>query len=302
MLHRWSSATNSQAPETVLRPLSKSEPLLIAQITDLHLGPLPTSAANAGRLRGVVERLVTVAPDLVLATGDLTEGGEPGSYDELKALLAPLQAPILFAVGNHDRRAGFAAALGQSATPDGFIQHDWRSAGRRILVLDTLEEGLHGGAYCDARLAWLNDRLAEEPETPTLIALHHPPARSGIAWMDKGADGPWAQRLAGALRDRGNIVGLVAGHLHRGVSMTFAGHRLTVAPSVAPQVALDLSSIRPDHPDQRPLIVAEPPGFALHLWTDEGLVSHFGTAGGEPVLARFDGRTRTMIQDMTETV
>lgn len=276
-----------------------SPPYLIAQITDLHLGPRMTSVANAARLRSVVERLVAIAPDLVLATGDLTDGGEPTSYAEVKALLAPLQVPILFAVGNHDKRAGFLEAMDQTPASDGFLQQDWRFGGRRILVLDTVEEGQHGGSYCETRLAWLRARLAEDRITPTLIALHHPPARSGIGWMDRGAEGPWSRRLDPALRGKRNVVGLVAGHLHRGVSMTFAGHPLIVAPPVAPQVALDLSPIRPDQPDQRPLIVAEPPGFALHLWSDHGLVSHFGAAGGEPVLARFDEQTRAMILDLT---
>lgn len=248
----------------------------------------------------VVARLVEIDPDMVIASGDLTEDGDVASYEQLKALLAPLKAPILHAVGNHDLRPGFLAVFPATPTADGFVQQDWSSKGRRVLVLDTLEEGRHGGAYCDRRIAWLRARLAEQTATPTLVVLHHPPARSGIPWMDTDADGPWSQRLDAVLRGKRQVVGLIAGHLHRGVSMGFAGHRLTVAPSVAPQVALELDPISAERPDQRPLIIDGPPGFALHLWTGDGLISHFGAVGDEAVLARFNAQTRAMIKDMTE--
>jgi len=34
------------------------------------------------------------------------------------------------------------------------------------------------------RLDWLDRTLAEKPDAPTLIAMHHPPFRCGIAHMD----------------------------------------------------------------------------------------------------------------------
>lgn len=276
-----------------------SRPLLIAQITDLHLGPEAISAPNAARLERVVARLVEIEPDVVLATGDLTDGGATASYVALKSLLAPLTARLLPAVGNHDRREGFVSVFPEFAAPDGFVQHVWSSRGRRILVLDTLEPGQHGGGYCDRRAAWLRARLAEAPGVPTLIALHHPPVRSGIQWMDHGVEGAWADRLDAILRGKSQVAGLVSGHLHRAVSTTFAGRPLSVAPSVAPGLALDLSDLNATRPDGRPLIVNSTPGFALHFWSDEGLVSHFGVADEGDVLARFDDSTETMIRALT---
>lgn len=275
-------------------------PLLIAQITDLHIGPSPISARNAARLARVVARLMEIGPDLVVATGDLADGGAPASYAAVRALLAPLQDRVLWAIGNHDRRDGFLSTFPQLQTADGFLQHQWTGAGRRILVLDTMTQGQHGGDYCDARARWLRARLAEDGRVPTLIALHHPPVRSGIAWMDAGADGAWADRLDAILRGKPQIVGLIAGHLHRTLLTRFAGHPLIVAPPVAAQVALDLSPLHPDRPDDRPLIEDSPPGFALHLWSDEGIVSHFDAVADTPVLARFDESTRGMIHDMIQ--
>jgi hypothetical protein len=70
----------------------------------------------------------------------------------------------------------------------------------------------------------------------------------------------------------------------------FAGHALVVAPSVAPAVVLDLDAAEISRPQERPRIVEEDPGFALHLWTGDRLVSHFGTAGAHRTLASFDAR------------
>ena len=84
-----------------------------------------------------------------------------------------------------------------------------------------------------------------------------------------------------------NVLALVAGHLHRQVVTRFAGTALIVCPSTAPQVALDLGQIDPEVPDERPMIVADPPGYALHLWTGRALLSHFDRAEPHDVVARF---------------
>jgi len=265
--------------------------MLIAQITDLHIGVRPISDSNDTRLRKVVARLKEIGPDVVLATGDLTEDGELSCYHRLKELLAPLSAPLLPVIGNHDLRQVFIEALGVTPDDNGFVQYASPAGDLRILVLDTVETGRHGGAFCDLRAAWLTNRLDEQPDTPTLIALHHPPVKSGIAWMDVGADGAWSERLKAVLTTRPQVIGLIAGHVHRPFVTTFAGSPLIVAPSCAPQVVLDLEDEGGGRDRDRPRIVEEDPGFALHLWKGGQLTSHFGTAGEHRVIAMLDAET-----------
>jgi hypothetical protein len=81
--------------------------------------------------------------------------------------------------------------------------------------------------------------------------------------MSENPDAEWVHRLRALIRGRSNILALVTGHLHRHVMTTWAGTRLAVCPSTAPQVALDLAVIDPDRPDGRPMIVADPPAYAL---------------------------------------
>ena len=50
-------------------------------------------------------------PDLVLATGDLTDRGLREEYGLLGAILSRLPMPVLLLPGNHDRREEMRAAL-----------------------------------------------------------------------------------------------------------------------------------------------------------------------------------------------
>jgi Icc protein len=267
--------------------------MLIAQITDLHIGDGPRSVLNDARLDAVIERLAAAAPDVILATGDLIEDGASTAYERVAERLGALRTTVLPVLGNHDVREAFVSALGAPVN-DGFVQYAVPVGDLRIIVLDTVEAGQHGGAFCARRLAWLQARLDEERATPTLIALHHPPVRSGIAWMDDNADGDWTRRLAAGLTGRDQVVGMIAGHLHRPMTTVFAGHPLVVAPAVAPAVVLDLDPGKISRPQERPRIVEEDPGFALHRWTGDRLVSHFGSAGEHRTLASFDVSLRPL--------
>ena len=93
---------------------------------------------------------------------------------------------------------------------------------------------------------------------------------------------------------------MVAGHVHRPIITGWAGTTLIVCPSTAPQVALDLRPIDPDRPDDRAMIVAEPPGYALHIWQHGQLISHFDTAENHEVLARYTDKLQPLVQMLAE--
>jgi hypothetical protein len=266
--------------------------MLIAQITDLHLG-FPYDDLRevyAERLRRTVKRLCEMQPqpDLVLCTGDLTESGDLDSFKELRQALKPLPMPCYLCIGNHDLRGPMLEAFPETETANGFIQYAIDQGPLRILVLDTLEEGRHAGAYGPERQRWLKARLDEAPNRPTLIVLHHPPVVTGIEWMSLDPRESWARQLTAIIQGRKQIVGAIAGHVHRPIVCDWAGTSLRVCSSVAPQVTLDLAPIDSDHPDNRVLVHQEAPAYALHLWSPEtGLVTHFGTVEAPPPTLRF---------------
>jgi 3',5'-cyclic AMP phosphodiesterase CpdA len=275
--------------------------MLIAQITDIHLGfePGNPDELNRRRLDCALRSLreMVPQPDLLLATGDLADAGDDSeSYARLKLALADLPFPVFFALGNHDGRDAFRANFPDAPMPDGFLQYAIEDHDLRILVLDTLEEGRHGGNFCEARAGWLRERLAEAPTRPTLIVLHHPPIESGLSWMTEDPEAEWVKRLEAIVGDNDNIVAVVAGHLHRPVVTQWAGTTLAVCPSTAPQVALDFEAIDPERPDGRPMIVADPPWFAIHRWDGRRLFSHFDTAGGHEILAYYGPELQPLVR------
>ena len=281
------------------------ERLLIAQITDIHLGfdQANPDEFNRQRLDRALRALVEMEtrPDLLLVTGDLAEEGDDEiSYRRLKEIFAALPFPYFMAMGNHDSRGPFRRVFPDAPMTDGFVQYALDDLPLRILVLDTLEEGRHGGAFCEARAAWLRARLAEAPDRPTLIVLHHPPIETGLSWMTENPEAEWTHRLAAIVGAQPNIVAMIAGHLHRPVITHWSGTTLIVCPSTAPQVALDLEPIDPERPDGRAMIVADHPCYALHLWNGRQLVTHFDTAEDHAVLASYGPNLQPLVRMLAE--
>jgi len=274
--------------------------LLIAQITDLHVGfdPGNPDEHNMLRLRAVLERIVASPnrPDVLLMSGDLTEFGDAESYRRLAEAVADCPFPVLPMAGNHDTRAPLLTAFPGTPGHDGFVQYAVDLKGLRLIVLDTLDPGRHGGAFCETRAAWLAAELSAHADTPTLIALHHPPFESGIEWIDCGSREPWIARLADTVRGQRQVCGMVTGHLHRSIHTCWEGIPLTVCSSTAPLVALDLTPIDPEVPDRRAMITDELPAYALHRWDGQRLVSHVEAVEGHAVIARFDAGLQDVVK------
>jgi 3',5'-cyclic-AMP phosphodiesterase len=255
--------------------------MVIAQITDTHIKPEGVLAYGrldtAAYLRRAVEHLLSLRPrpDVVLATGDLVDGGLPEEYRQLRDLLAPLSMPVYLIPGNHDDREALAAVFSDHAylPPGGrFKQYVVEGYPVRLIALDTLDPGRVGGLLCAERLGWLAARLDEAPTRPTVIFMHHPPFVTGIARMDAHGLAN-AGEFATVVRRHSQIERIVAGHLHRPIQSRVGGILASTAPSTAHQVALDLQDL--------PLaFTLEPPACELHVWSGEtGLVSHTSYIG-----------------------
>lgn len=273
-------------------------------MTDIHIGFDPEAMPeelNRTRFRAVLERILTSPnrPDLMVVSGDLTDHGDADSFAKTAALLGKCPFPVLPMVGNHDTREELLRAFPDTPVEDGFVHYAVDRQGLRILCLDTLELGRHGGAFCEARARWLRGKLEEAPGSPVAIFMHHPPVVAGIGWMDPGEEEPWVSRFGDALAGHEHRVQAIhCGHLHRPLTARFRGIPLSVTPSVAPLVALDLRPVDPEQPDDRALITTEPPSYALHRWDGETLVTHYETVSDWQVLAHYGEHLKPMIQDM----
>src|SRR4249920_2791088 len=141
--------------------------MLMAQISDMHLKPpgelLYKRVDTAGFLRRAVAHLNALdpAPDLVLATGDLVDGGKREEYALLREVLGPLKMPVYLIPGNHDAREAMREVFADHSylPPSGFLQYTIEDRPVRLIALDTLEPGKSWGELCEERLDWLEARL-----------------------------------------------------------------------------------------------------------------------------------------------
>ena len=251
--------------------------MIVAQITDLHLGPPIAVGDGTIDPRAALDRAVAhlnrlqPAPDLVLVTGDLTQEGAPDEYGDARAGLSALDMPAYVIPGNHDDRGNMIAAFGADGylPQDGqFLQYEIDSGPLRILALDTHVPGESGGILCGERLAWLDQRLSEAPDRPTMICMHHPPFATGIPSFDaigcRGGDA-----LGHIVARHSNIEAVLCGHVHRAMAIRWRGTMVNVTPSTVYQYPLELREGAKFVP------VPEPAACRLCLWTPgAGLVSH----------------------------
>jgi 3',5'-cyclic AMP phosphodiesterase CpdA len=250
--------------------------MLIAQITDTHIkagGRLAyRQVDSAAKLRACVAQLnaLQTPPDLVLLTGDLVDLGRDEEYAVLRELLAPLRMPVYAIPGNHDDRA----ALRRAVAVEGYVEEH----PLRLIGLDTTIPGQPGGELCAERLAWLAARLAEAPQRPTALFMHHPPFVTGLANMDRQncANG---EALGDLLEQHRQVRHVLCGHVHRPIHTHWRGVTTSIAPSPSHSCVLDFD------PQASHDFVLEPPTCALHYWNAEAglLISHLvfiGDFGG----------------------
>ncbi len=257
--------------------------MLIAQITDTHI-KLPGRLAyrqvdTAAMLKACVSELMALdpKPDLIVHTGDLVDLGHNAEYAHLREILAPLGTEIIAVPGNHDEREAMRRAFpDRDYLPAGSFLHFAVQRGPlRIIGLDTVVPGQGGGELCADRLAWIEATLSAAPDVPTLILMHHPPFLTGIAHMDRiGLIGREAFAIIVARHPQ--IQAILCGHVHRAAFAQVGARTAMICPSPAHQVALDLTENGPS------AFRLEPPGYMLHRWRDNQLISHAAVLGDWP--------------------
>ena len=195
-------------------------------------------------------------------------------YQHLRALLAPLAAPVYLLPGNHDDRDALRAAFPEHAylrgSRRGYLHYAVDLDGLRLVVLDTSVTGAPHGELDAGRLADLEATLAARPATPTILAMHHPPffPPSSSRWTTTACrrGGPG---LADVLARHPRVDRIVCGHLHRSIVARFAGRPAMTSPSTAHALAFDLGAATPL------AFTLEPAGFLVHAWSaGSGIASH----------------------------
>ncbi|MET0437959.1 MAG: metallophosphoesterase [Devosia sp.] len=201
-----------------------SEAVTFIHLTDLHVGNpavpddhlFSDTTTTLSRILAEVKTLVP-QPKFIVASGDLTNRGDEGSYENLKSLIAAsgLEMPVLFALGNHDRRDGFyPAMLGRTDNVDAPYDHAQVIDGIHVIVLDSSVPSKIGGSFEPGQLEWLKTELEAHADLPKLLVMHHAPA------LDANPDMEWeslsiadTEALRQAVEGK-NVIGILSGHIH----------------------------------------------------------------------------------------
>lgn len=266
--------------------------MIIAQISDPHISleedDFPSREQTATGLQRAVKHLMELPtrPDIVLVTGDCVNNGSGYEYVYFRELLRPLSMPVYVIPGNHDDRTRMLEFFGEQGSQPlaDFVQYvidDWPL---RLIALDTHVPGLSEGYLGVRRLEWLEQRLNEAPQRPTMLFMHHPPALTGLAVTDQIGLMD-SEILAAIVIRHPQIERIVAGHVHMTITRRFAGTLLTTCSSTTNNLIPDLS--RPE----RLSVLMEPPVCLLHVWNDStGLLTYTSVIGEHgPVLDLHDG-------------
>ncbi len=145
---------------------------------------------DISRLGKAVEYILDVKPDVAVCTGDLTSTGQPGEFELVRPVLAPLRdsaIPLLYLPGNHDcyvKRPRCVRAVREmvhylSRGDYGFTDLPVRRshAGMEFLLVNTSRPSnlLCSWGFLDRNDAEWVEQVCELPgEQPRIIVTHYP--------------------------------------------------------------------------------------------------------------------------------
>lgn len=245
-----------------------ARPVLLVQLSDLHVGANENGVDPIPHLEAVVEAVQALPnrPDAILVSGDLTDDGAEEGYRLAREMLERVEAPLHVLPGNHDDRGRLRSVFGLSGQGEEPVRYSVDVGELRLVVFDSNVPGQDPGRYDAEQLRWLDAELGAEPERPTLLALHHPPLATGIEeWDEINLEPGQRPLLAEVVARHPQLRAIVGGHLHRVAASALAGVPVLAAPSTYLQA-------RPDYVTEGVELMPHP-GFTLHVLRDGELAS-----------------------------
>lgn len=235
----------------------------ILHVSDLHVGTRedPQVEEALARLAGQLR------PEVVVASGDLTNRGRRSEHERAHELLSSLGAPVVAVPGNHDLPYSFPARF---ASPWREFERVWGTAEPtydsptlHVVGLNSARPYRHqSGGIRDAQLRGAAERLAAAaPGAYRVVVLHHHVI--GAPWR-AARKRPVARRnhVLRELVSAGADL-IVAGHIHQ--AAVSERHEFEVVSGDIPSVVI---SIAPGLGRPRPHRVGEARG--LHVYDVDG--------------------------------
>jgi 3',5'-cyclic AMP phosphodiesterase CpdA len=189
-------------------------PLRVLQVSDLHAGTREEPEVE-NDLRALVAEL---APELVVASGDLTHRNTPEQHERAAGLLLSLGPPLLVIPGNHDIPRWppwrFTRTFDQFLEVWPETEPVYRSERLVVCGLNSVRPWKQqGGALRSAQLDHVAQTFADAPEGALkMVAVHH--HLLGAPWRTVKRTIANRSTVLGALVDAGAEL-IVSGHVHQ---------------------------------------------------------------------------------------
>ncbi|MDD5267084.1 MAG: 3',5'-cyclic-AMP phosphodiesterase [Methylococcales bacterium] len=223
-------------------------PLLILQITDLHILPDLDETflgVNTERYFHAVLDLAFTEPhhfDLILVTGDLAQEPCAGSYQRILQKLEATNTPCICLPGNHDD---------YDLMQQVFNTH-WVNCRKQVLFenwqlicLNSQIPESQGGRISAQELLFLEDCLTSYPNHHALIAVHHHCLETKSPWMDTMIIENSEAFLAITKRYP-QVKAITTGHIHQVMDITTGSIRVLGTPSTCFQFTPESNSFSLD--------------------------------------------------------
>jgi 3',5'-cyclic AMP phosphodiesterase CpdA len=186
----------------------------ILHLSDIHVGATKADALEWA-LEPIVERF---DPELIIASGDLTNRGTRAQHENAAELLRALGKPLLAVPGNHDIPYTFPARFTSTFTE---FERLWETAEPVYRSESIVAVGLNSvrawrhqsGGIGDAQLQRAADVLRAAEGNPLRVAvLHHHVL--GAPWRSRKKPVARRNHVLASLVDAGAEL-IVAGHIHQ---------------------------------------------------------------------------------------
>ena len=180
--------------------------MLIAHISDLHLGPqfVPES------FRQAVKEIKELEPDVVVASGDFTENGLLREYREAAKEMDELNDfPVIAIPGNHDYRS-----TGYLIYKELFGEKQSNTLGNVIFfAVSTARPDRDEGEVGHRQNVWLEESLRKQSDKVKIVVMHHHVVQVPDTGTDRITIVDAGDVLKSLLAAKADIV--LCGHRHR---------------------------------------------------------------------------------------
>ena len=218
----------------------------LLHLSDLHAGSLEEPEIERG-LASLIER---TAPELIVASGDLTHRGRREQHERASAFLNRLRRPVLAVPGNHDiplwPPMRFTRTFAEFERQWRTTEPVYRSATVFAVGVNSVRPWRHqSGGVRETQLRRTAELLAEAPAGALrVVVLHH--HLLGAPWRSRKRPVSRRTHVLAALVDAGAEL-ILAGHIHQAVVSERREFEISTGsePAVAVSIAPGLGQPRP---------------------------------------------------------